>query len=162
MKKSKFGRPSLDHTFTSQATFEHILIFLLKGEYLPNRDKKSLFNTHPLFRHFNNILEWSRNIKFMDLKNPIKDYANQNSINTTRIKKMLAAVFWYNLDIPTVIRFLGNNYMGEYRDINKTLQMLRDTKCDPQVIKELGRLFSIGAPNKFNASSTQQKLLGLF
>ena len=162
MKKSKFGRPSLDHTFTSQATFEHILIFLLKGEYLPNQDKKSLFNTHPLFKHFNNILEWSRNIEFMDLKNPIKDYANQNSINTTRIQKMLAAVFWYNLDIPTVIRFLGNNYTGEYRDINKTLQMLRDTKCDLQVIKELERLFSIGAPNKFNASSTHKNYLDYF
>ena len=32
IKKSKFGKPSLNHTFTSQATFEHILVFLLKGE----------------------------------------------------------------------------------------------------------------------------------
>ena len=96
------------------------------------------------------------------VRNPIKDYANKNSINTTSVKKILAAVFWYNLDIPTVIRFLGNNYTGEYRDINKTLQMLRDTKCDPQVIKELERLFSIGAPNKFNASSTHKNYLDYF
>ena len=60
MKKSKFGRSSLDHTFTSEATFEHILIFILKGEYLTSQDKKSLFNTHPLFKHFNNTLEWSK------------------------------------------------------------------------------------------------------
>ena len=40
--------------------------------------------------------------------------------------------------------------------------MLRDTKCNPQVIKELGRLFSIGAPNKFNASSTHKKYLDYF
>ena len=103
-----------------------------------------------------------KNVKFIDLKNPIKDYANQNSINITRVQKMLAAVFWYNLDIPAVIRFLGNNYTGEYREINKTLQLLRDTKCDLQVIKDLERLFYIGAPNKFNASSTHKNYMDYF
>jgi len=75
---------------------------------------------------------------------------------------MLAAALLCNLDIPTVIKFLGNNYTGEYREINKTLKLLRDTNCDPQVIKDLERLFYTGAPNKFDASSTHKNCLEFF
>ena len=57
----------------------------------------------------------------MDLKNPIENYQDQKTINITRVRKMLAAVCFYNLDIPVIIRFLGNNYTGEYREIDKTL-----------------------------------------
>ena len=149
MKKSKFGKPSLNHTFTSEATFEHIVIFLLKGGYLLKQDKTNLLITHPLFKHFDTMLNWSNKINFIDIKEPIKDYANQKSINTIRVQKILAAVLWYNLDIPTVIRFLGNNYTGEYKETDITLKLLNDTKCDPQVIKDIERLFHTGAPNKF-------------
>ena len=62
------------------------------------------------------MLQWSQKINFMDIKDPIKNYADQKHIDTTRIKKMLAATLQYDLDIPTVIRFLGGNYTGEYRD----------------------------------------------
>ena len=48
----------------------------------------------------------------MDLKQPKENYANQTSIDILRVKKMLAATLQYNLDIPTLIRFLGGNYIG--------------------------------------------------
>ena len=105
MKKSKFGKSSLNHTFTSEATFEHILIFLLRSKYFPNQDENTLLNTHPLFKHLNDTLKWSSCIEFMDLKNPIKNYQDQKTINITRVQKMLAAVCFYNLDIPVIIRF---------------------------------------------------------
>ena len=54
--KSTFGKPSLDHTFTSEASFEHILIFVLKGRFLLESDKENLLNTHPLIKHFNKML----------------------------------------------------------------------------------------------------------
>ena len=34
MKNSAFGKPSLDHSFTSEASFEHILVFILKKDYM--------------------------------------------------------------------------------------------------------------------------------
>ena len=100
-----FRKPSLDHTFTSEACFEHVLIFILKNKYLLNQDEQALFSTHPLFYHLHKMLEWSKNIQFTDLKNPIKNYSSQMSINTTRIQQMLAAFLHYDLDVSTVIRF---------------------------------------------------------
>ena len=162
MKKSKFGKPSLSHTFTSEATFEHVLIFLLRSGYLPSQDENLLLDTHPLFKHLNDTLKWSSSIEFMDLRNPIENYQDQKTINIARVRKMLAAVCFYNLDIPTIIRFLGNNYTGEYRNINKILQVLEDTRCDIQVIKDLERLFCIGSPNRLNATSTHKNYLDYF
>ena len=54
-KNSMFGKPSLDHTFTSEACFEHVLIFILKNKYLSIQDKHTLFSTQPLFYHLQKI-----------------------------------------------------------------------------------------------------------
>ena len=93
-------------------------------------------------------------IDFIDIREPIKDYAEQKEIKISRIQKMLAASFHYNLDIPTLIRFLGNNYTGEYRDVDSTMKILRDTNCNPRIINDLHRIFTVGCLNKMNAHST--------
>ena len=78
LKKSTFEKPSSDHTFTSEASFEHILIFVLKGSFLLESDKENLLNTHPLIKHFNKMLNWSYNIQFADITNPIKNMQSKN------------------------------------------------------------------------------------
>ena len=105
------------------------------------------------------MLQWSQKINFMDIKDPIKNYADQKHIDTTRIKKMLAATLQYDLDIPTVIRFLGGNYTGEYRDTKNTVKLLVDSKCNKKIIKDLKRLLEVGCPNKMNVSSSHKHLL---
>ena len=162
LNNSTFGKTSSDHTFTSEASFEHILIFVLKGKFILGPDKENLLDSHPLIRHFNKMLVWSHNIQFADITNPIENYANQKSIDKTRIKKLLAATFHYDMDIPTVIRFLGNNYTGEYKNSKNTIEILKKSKCDDEIVHDLERLFTLGAPNKLNASSSQQNFLEFF
>jgi hypothetical protein len=127
-KNSKFGKVSRDHSFTSEASFEQILIFLLKSKYLPDKDKNNVLDTHFLFRHLNKMIDWSKNIDIMDLKQQIKNYSNQEKIDPNRIKKILAASLKYNLSIPTLIRFLDGNYTGEYRDVEKNIKILEESK----------------------------------
>ena len=64
LHNSTFGKPSPDHTFTSEASFKHVLIFLFKGRFLPESDIENLLNTHPLIRHFNKMIVWSYNTQF--------------------------------------------------------------------------------------------------
>ena len=59
MKNSAFGKLSLNHTFPSEASFEHILIFILKGNWIVDLDKESLLKVHPLYKHFDKMLSWS-------------------------------------------------------------------------------------------------------
>ena len=71
-------------------------------------------------------MSWSEKIEFSDIKNPIQDYNSQKSIQKSRLQKLLAATIHYNLDVPTLIRYLGGNYTGEYRKINETIEILKN------------------------------------
>ena len=75
---------------------------------------------------------------------------------------MLAATLQYELDIPTLIIYLGGNYTGEYRNSNETIRILKEANCDEQIIKDLQRLFEKGSSNYINASSTHQNFLDCF
>ena len=66
------------------------------------------------------------------------------------------------MDISTLIRFLGGNYTGEYRDCNATIQALKDAKCNEEVISDLQRLLDKVCPNKMNASSTHETFMDFF
>ena len=77
-------------------------------------------------------------------------------IDPKRVRLFLAALIHYDLDIPTLIRYLGGNYTGEYRDLQETVQILKDSQCDPTVISDLEKIFRIGCPMKMNASSTKK------
>ena len=72
---------------------------------------------------------------------------------------MLAATLKYDLDVPTLIRFVGGNYTGEYRKFEHTIKIWNDTKCNEKVIEDLQRLFKTGSPNYMNASSTHKNFL---
>ena len=71
----------------------------------------------------------------MDLKQTIKNYVDQTSINESRVKKILTATMQYNMDIPTLIRFLGGNYTGECRDSKATIHTMKNVKCNERFIE---------------------------
>ena len=162
LKGSAFGKASLDHTFTSQACMEHILIFILKSGYLSEEDKKSLLDTHKLYEHLDRMLVWSHKIKFQDIKDPADNYSEQKEISFKRVQMMLAAFLYFDLDTSLVIRYLGNNYTGEYRNPAEIIKILQESGCDEQVIMDLQRLLVVGAPNKMNATSSHQNFLDFF
>ena len=68
MKSSTFGKPSIDHSFTSEACFEHVTIFILKSGFLHKNDNEKLLESHPLIKHLDEMLNWSNNIQFMELR----------------------------------------------------------------------------------------------
>ena len=86
--------------------------------------------------HLYNMLKWAKNIEFNEVRDTILDYSNQKQIDIQRVKKFLALSLHYNLDMGIVIQYLGENYTGEYRDIQNTLKILKESRCDEQIIKD--------------------------
>ena len=82
---SGFGKPDLDHSFMSEASFEHTLIHLLKSEFLSSKDRLSLTDCHLLFQHLHKMLLWSRHVDFLTLWNPIANYSEQKCIDPIRV-----------------------------------------------------------------------------
>ena len=159
METSTFGKKSKDHSFASEACFEHTLIFVLKGGFLADTEQKNLLECHTLFKHLHKMICWSKTLISSSIKNPIDNYSQQKNIDPERVKQFLASALHFDLDMATVIRFLGGNYTGEYRDTKRTIKALKDTNCDKQIIKDIERTLLVGCPNKMNSSSTHGNLM---
>ena len=67
LKTSGFGKSDSDHSFTSGACFEHILLHPLKSNYLSPQDNKTILRCHPLFKYLNQMLTWSKTDDFSTL-----------------------------------------------------------------------------------------------
>ena len=85
--------------------FEHTLIHILKSEFLEEKDMKTILEYHSLFKHLYNMLNWSKNIDFSEVRNTILDYTNQKQIDNERVKHFLALSLLYDLDKGIVIRY---------------------------------------------------------
>ena len=84
MHNSSFGKPSLDHSFKSEACIEHVLVFVFDSYFLSDIEKNNLLNTHPLIEHLHKMLSWSKSVDFIDIRKHITNYAKQESIDTQR------------------------------------------------------------------------------
>ena len=91
LKTSGFGKPDSDHSFTSEACFEHTLIHLLKGNYVSHQDKEIVLCCHPLFNHLHQMMTWSQTVDLSTLKNPIVNFSEKKHIASSRFKQYLAA-----------------------------------------------------------------------
>jgi hypothetical protein len=72
---------------------------------------------------------------------------------------MLACLFYYNLNTSLLMRYLGNNYTGAYRDIHNIVNLLHNLKISPDLITKYTRVMLTGCPNHFVADTTRADAL---
>ena len=159
LKTSGFGKPSPDHSFTSEACFEHTFIHILRSDLLSPQDLKTVLHCHPLFEHLFQILTQTKIMDFSSLKNPIANFSEQKYIATSRVKQFLAVIPYYDLDLPALIKSLGGNYTGKHSDLSSTLKALRVAHCDKVDISDVKRTLLTGCLNKMNAFSSYPSFL---
>jgi len=150
---TKFGRPSRNHTFTSEATFEHVLIILFKARILSDPDVNVLITIHPLYTHLYHTIHRLRHIDFRSLSTINTDYAQQSTIPLRRRQLFLAAACHYDFHVPTLIQFLGQNYTNAHLDPHLIASKLKGI-APPHVISYVFRALHTGAPNKMHGHSS--------
>ena len=145
MHNSRFGKPSLDHSFTSDVYFEHILLHILN---------KVFYHSHPQWHCFH-VIRCSP--IFTPCCNILSD-----SISTTRVQQFLAVSLFYDLDLFPVIRFLRRTYTGGFCNTFSPINTLYDTEYDLVLITEVSRTLLIVFSIKMNATSTRDKFMKFF
>ena len=85
-------------------------------------------------------------LRIVELIRPKLRLPNIHPINT--IQCTLAALLHYDLDIPFVIRYAGNNYTGAHRNVPYILQSIR-RHVPQEVFRDIERLLTVGAPDYF-------------
>jgi hypothetical protein len=154
LRLTAFGRPDMNHLFTQEASFETCLLPLLKSGYLSAPDTCSLLDTNPLVSHLASsyVSLWSFDFRSLRDYNP--DWADQTHIPPLKQYAMLAFLFHYDLDTSLLMRYLGNNYTGAYREVSTIVSVLRLHKIDPSLNDKYVRVMLTGCPNHFVAETT--------
>jgi len=122
-----FGRPSTDHSFTSDMVFDpHVLIFIFKSKYLSQQDTKSILQTHPLYSHLHETMKNLQYLDFRPLSSIDENFATRTTIPFTRTRQFMAAILHYNFHVGSLIRYCGNNYTNAHIDVPNLIQKIKN------------------------------------
>ena len=82
------------------------------------------------------------------------DWASQDALNNDKAYAFLICLLHYNLSVTYTVRFLRNNYTGEYRDILSIFASLHTHSIADSLITHYSCIMMMGCPNHFNATTT--------
>jgi hypothetical protein len=99
-----------------------------------------------------------RHHDFLWLAEYNKDSASQDALRDDKAYAFLACLLHYNLSVAHMIRFLRNNYTGEYHDIQSIVASLR-AHGTASLIAHYSRVMTLGCLNHFNATTTHANAL---
>ena len=160
LQSKGYGKPSKNHSFTQEASFETVLFQVLKvgSRYLTKEDQLSLCGTHPLINHLHQMIGYYSKVDFSKLREYDPNYATQKEIPSARIEMFMACLFFYDLRVANVMRYVGNNYTAEYRNVTKMIERIRGL-VDDDLIGHYIRVMTVGAPAHFNYECTRENAL---
>ena len=156
IKSVKFGKPDRDHAFDSEKVFETVSVFLFKSGFLAASDTVNLKACRVDLEILENMIRWSHNVDFSPLRQTTDRYRVQENISDNRMHLLAACAIHYDLHIPSVIRYLGGEYIGQHLEVSTTIDCLRRHDCPETIINDLERVLTKGCPAKLVADDTRK------
>ena len=155
---SKFGKPNKNLTFTVEKSFEHILCPLFKSGYLDLNSVRMIAKIHALFEHFYFSMYKCTYINFSDLWNVNPNWNDQTEISFSKRMQLLACSFYVDFNIPFLIRYLGGQYTGDDRNVQKILSNIKN-RVPQNVFNDVERILTIGAPTHMSGELSRKNFL---
>ena len=90
---------------------------------------------------------------FLSTKQVWPTYASQETVPCQTLQCALSALLHYNMDIPSVICFSGNNYTGAYRNVPQILKTVQ-SHIPLETYKDLKQILTVGTLTVFNEESS--------
>ena len=152
IKTTKFGKPNARYSFTREASFDDILIILIKSGMLDVEGSDILFEVHPLYRQLFKLYTTTKNLDFSGLKTGEND----------SIKLRTAMAFHYDLHLPSMIRYLNGHYLKQKLDVDHIIDTLQKIKCPTMILQDIQRVLTDGAPYRLNYHSSRENFLEFY
>eukprot|EP00984_Skeletonema_dohrnii_P026854 scaffold16255_cov75-Skeletonema_dohrnii-CCMP3373.AAC.2 len=154
--RTPFGRPSLNHSFTQEASFDTIIFSVFKYGvgFLTESDFDALCSVNVLLHHFATMIVALHAVDFRALREPDPNWSLCQSIPRLKELDFLALLFHYDLHLSAAVRFLGPKYLGGHRNISQICAKLAP-HIDAETIAHYKRIMTVGCPNRFTASTTR-------
>ena len=95
----------------------------------------------------------SLTVNFEPLREENSNYENQLEPCKYRRQQLVSAAIYYNLDLASVIRYVGGTYTRDFRDVSRILARLKPLlPCSLHT--QVKRVYEVGCPAKFYGHST--------
>ncbi len=122
-------RPSLDKWYKVGDLYLYNAITTITKECRVSFLKEDIYNLCLVNKDFANIVlkvlrRWQ--VNFTPLQDPCLGYKQQDHIKPYRVEMASAAMIHFGLDPSKFVRFLLGEYTGQYWDICRTLDAIRD------------------------------------
>ena len=150
-----FGKPSKAHVFSSEATFDHTLIFIFKSVFLSGQPLRALLSAYPLYYHLFLSIQRALSINFRDMSKPNLQWQDQASIPRSSYQRFLAASIFYNFHLASVIRVAGGNYVGAHMQVDRDQNEIRGV-VPPDICANVDKLLRNGAPHRMYGHSSKR------
>jgi hypothetical protein len=158
-----FGKPSSSHSFTGDIEFRHVMLFVLRSGFLSRKDRSTFVRSHPLVKQLSILLQEHRNVDFRPIRgfDMYKDHETETTLNEDRTKFASAALLHYNMDMGTLVRYIGGPHVGAQRDVARIMSNIKHS-VKPTTQKDLYRVYTQGAPTICNGHSTASNFLDFY
>lgn len=157
--RSPFGRPDKNHSFTQESCLETTLVLVLRSGFADPTDLITICELHPLINHLTTNMATLSTYNFTWVRDYNPNWEKQKQIDPDRQLAFTAGLLHFNLDVSLLVRYLGNNYTGEYREVQQVVTKLRHLNIDDDLIKKYVRVMASGCPNYFNAETSRSNAI---
>ena len=112
--RNRFGRPDLSHSFHQTPCLETCSIHVLRSGFLTPDSLLAWSEADPLILHLaaSSVAFSVYDFRWVREYNP--DWSKQMAIDPDRQIAYTAILLHYHLDVSLLMRYLGNNFTGEY------------------------------------------------
>ena len=132
-------------SFTTEPSFENAAFFLVRDGWLDEQDTAVVAQLDPEFKALVESIPLLKHIDPSPVLLPIPDYANVSEIHRARVVQLSALAVHYALDFSLVVRCLGHEYTGEYRDLERLRKQIGPHIESDDMI-QIERILTFGCP----------------
>ena len=145
-------RPSNDKKYSvKEITLYNVITIVINNSnhLLDDRDMLAIQFVNKDFSTFiPKVIRWM-SVDFTPLKQPRLEYESQEVIDPHRVEMANALMVHCGLDPGKAVRYLGNEYTGENRDVQTILTRIRD-HVSVEDYNHIRRILLTGAPFEFD------------
>ena len=152
------GRPNPNLSFTSELTPRHLIPTIVDHgmDFLHPEEQQVLYDEVPLFKQYLRVRSRYKNVNPSAVRG-FQTYENaddETEINTNRVHLMSAALFHLNLNVPTLVNYIGGPHTAAHRDHQAMYNKL--AHINENLRHEWFRRVTMGAPQHCKAHSTDE------
>lgn len=140
---------SIERSFKSVGSATNALFFLVRDDWLTQDELRRVACLSRPISQMTREVPKARERDFSTLLAPRPNFMDQQTLDEARRQDMTAAFTYYGGDISMVIRFLGGEYTGAWRDEEALLTRLGTLLPDDDK-DHIRRILRLGTPAEFN------------